>query len=57
MDVKDDLIFNEEFLFLLKDYVGCLMLMMLICNLVSNLKVKLYLKCEDLLYGGVYKIN
>ena len=57
LDAKDDPSFNEEFLGLLKDYAGRPTAMTLTRNLVSNPKVKLYLKREDLLHGGAHKTN
>lgn len=57
LDAKEDPSFNEEFLSLLKDYAGRPTAMTLTRNLVSNPKVKLYLKREDLLHGGAHKTN
>ena len=57
LDAKDDPSFNKEFLGLLKDYAGRPTAMTLTRNLVSNPKVKLYLKREDLLHGGAHKTN
>ena len=57
LDAKEDPSFNEEFLALLKDYAGRPTAMTLTRNLVSNPKVKLYLKREDLLHGGAHKTN
>ncbi|GLR72795.1 tryptophan synthase subunit beta [Agaribacter marinus] len=57
LDAKEDPAFNEEFLSLLKDYAGRPTSMTLTRNLVSNPKVKLYLKREDLLHGGAHKTN
>ena len=57
LDAKEDPSFNEEFLSLLKDYAGRPTAMTLSRNLVSNPKVKLYLKREDLLHGGAHKTN
>ena len=57
LDAKDDPTFNEEFLSLLKDYAGRPTSTTLTRNLVSNPKVKLYLKREDLLHGGAHKTN
>ncbi|QPG04712.1 tryptophan synthase subunit beta [Salinimonas marina] len=57
VDAKDDPEFQEEFLSLLKDYAGRPTAMTLTRNLVSNPKVKLYLKREDLLHGGAHKTN
>ncbi|WP_414830413.1 tryptophan synthase subunit beta [Alteromonas sp. H39] len=49
--------FKDEFMALLKDYAGRPTAMTLTRNLVSNPKVKLYLKREDLLHGGAHKTN
>ncbi|MCP3427690.1 tryptophan synthase subunit beta [Opacimonas viscosa] len=57
IDAKDDPEFQEEFLSLLKDYAGRPTAMSLTRNIVSNPKVKLYLKREDLLHGGAHKTN
>ncbi len=57
LDAKDDPAFQEEFTSLLKDYAGRPTAMTLTRNLVSNPKVKLYLKREDLLHGGAHKTN
>ncbi|WP_218354011.1 tryptophan synthase subunit beta [Alteromonas lipotrueiana] len=57
VDAKDDPEFQKEFLGLLKDYAGRPTAMTLTRNLVSNPKVKLYLKREDLLHGGAHKTN
>ena len=57
LDAKEVPSFNEEFLALLKDYAGRPTAMTLTRNLVSNPKVKLYLKREDLLHGGAHKTN
>jgi tryptophan synthase beta chain len=57
IDAKDDPAFQEEFLSLLKDYAGRPTAMSLTRNIVSNPKVKLYLKREDLLHGGAHKTN
>ncbi len=57
LDAKDDPSFNQEFLSLLKDYAGRPTSLTLTRNLVSNPKVKLYLKREDLLHGGAHKTN
>ena len=57
IDAKDDPEFQEEFLSLLKDYAGRPTAMSLTRNIVSNSKVKLYLKREDLLHGGAHKTN
>ncbi|MBU3022510.1 tryptophan synthase subunit beta [Aestuariibacter sp. A3R04] len=54
---KDDPAFQKEFTDLLKDYAGRPTAMTLTRNLVSNPKVKLYLKREDLLHGGAHKTN
>lgn len=57
IDAKDNPAFQEEFLSLLKDYAGRPTAMSLTRNIVSNPKVKLYLKREDLLHGGAHKTN
>jgi tryptophan synthase beta chain len=57
LDAKDDPEFQKEFMGLLKDYAGRPTAMTLSRNLVSNPKVKLYLKREDLLHGGAHKTN
>lgn len=54
---KDDPAFQKEFTDLLRDYAGRPTAMTLTRNLVSNPKVKLYLKREDLLHGGAHKTN
>ena len=57
VETKDDPSFQQEFLSLLQDYAGRPTAMTLTRNLVSNPKVKLYLKREDLLHGGAHKTN
>ena len=57
LDAKDDPAFKQEFSDLLHDYAGRPTAMTLTRNLVSNPKVKLYLKREDLLHGGAHKTN
>ena len=57
IDAQDDPEFEKEFQALLKDYAGRPTAMTLTRNLVSNPKVKLYLKREDLLHGGAHKTN
>lgn len=57
LDAQKDPEFQEEFLSLLKDYAGRPTAMTLTRNIVSNPKVKLYLKREDLLHGGAHKTN
>ncbi|WP_370164283.1 tryptophan synthase subunit beta [Marisediminitalea sp.] len=57
LEAKDDQAFNAEFMSMLKDYAGRPTSMTLTRNLVSNPKVKLYLKREDLLHGGAHKTN
>ena len=57
IDAKEDPAFQEEFSALLKDYAGRPTAMTLTRNLVTNPKVKLYLKREDLLHGGAHKTN
>jgi tryptophan synthase beta chain len=57
IDAQKDPAFQAEFMGLLKDYAGRPTSMTLTRNLVSNPKVKLYLKREDLLHGGAHKTN
>jgi tryptophan synthase beta chain len=57
IDAQQDPEFQAEFIGLLKDYAGRPTAMTLTRNLVSNPKVKLYLKREDLLHGGAHKTN
>jgi len=57
IEAQDDPEFQQQFLSLLKDYAGRPTSMTLTRNLVSNPKVKLYLKREDLLHGGAHKTN
>lgn len=57
IDAQQDESFKQEFLSLLHDYAGRPTAMTLTRNLVSNPKVKLYLKREDLLHGGAHKTN
>lgn len=57
LDAKDDATFKQQFSDLLHDYAGRPTAMTLTRNLVSNPKVKLYLKREDLLHGGAHKTN
>lgn len=57
VDALDDPSFHDEFQALLKDYAGRPTAMTLTRNLVTNPKVKLYLKREDLLHGGAHKTN
>jgi len=57
IDAQQDPEFQAEFMALLKDYAGRPTAMTLTRNLVSNPKVKLYLKREDLLHGGAHKTN
>lgn len=57
LDAKDDPAFKQQFSDLLHDYAGRPTAMTLTRNLVSNPKVKLYLKREDLLHGGAHKTN
>ena len=57
IDAQKDPEFQAEFIGLLKDYAGRPTAMTLSRNLVSNPKVKLYLKREDLLHGGAHKTN
>lgn len=57
IDAQNDPEFQKEFMSLLHDYAGRPTAMTLTRNLVSNPKVKLYLKREDLLHGGAHKTN
>ncbi len=57
IDAQNDPEFQKEFIGLLTDYAGRPTAMTLTKNLVSNPKVKLYLKREDLLHGGAHKTN
>jgi len=57
IEAQGDPVFQEQFISLLKDYAGRPTAMTLTRNLVSNPKVKLYLKREDLLHGGAHKTN
>ena len=57
LDAQKDPSFQKEFMGLLKDYAGRPTAMTLTRNIVSNPKVKLYLKREDLLHGGAHKTN
>ncbi|MGB3726591.1 MAG: tryptophan synthase subunit beta [Glaciecola sp.] len=57
LDAKEDPDFQKEFMSLLKDYAGRPTAMTLARNIVTNPKVKLYLKREDLLHGGAHKTN
>lgn len=57
LEAKDDPDFQKEFMDLLHDYAGRPTAMTLARNIVSNPKVKLYLKREDLLHGGAHKTN
>lgn len=54
---SDDPAFQQEFHALLTEYAGRPTALTLTRNLVSNPKVKLYLKREDLLHGGAHKTN
>lgn len=49
--------FQKEYFRLLKDFVGRPSPLTLCQNIVSNPKVKLYLKREDLIHGGAHKTN
>jgi tryptophan synthase beta chain len=49
--------FQAEFTKLLNEYAGRPTPLTLTRNLVTNPKVKLYLKREDLLHGGAHKTN
>ncbi|GAB3033283.1 tryptophan synthase subunit beta [Bowmanella dokdonensis] len=57
MDAQQDESFQQEFIGLLKDYAGRPTPLTKTRNLVSNPKVTLYLKREDLLHGGAHKTN
>lgn len=57
IDAQNDHEFQKEFMDLLNDYAGRPTALTLTRNLVSNPKVKLYLKREDLLHGGAHKTN
>ena len=57
LNANDDPAFKKEFHDLLTEYAGRPTAMTLTRNLVSNPKVKLYLKREDLLHGGAHKTN
>jgi len=57
IDAQNDPEFQKEFMDLLHDYAGRPTSLTLTRNLVSNPKVKLYLKREDLLHGGAHKTN
>ena len=54
---EQDPAFQAEFQQLLNEYAGRPTPLTLTRNLVSNPKVKLYLKREDLLHGGAHKTN
>jgi tryptophan synthase beta chain len=54
---SEDPSFQKEFHALLTEYAGRPTALTLTRNLVSNPKVKLYLKREDLLHGGAHKTN
>lgn len=56
--VKDDLVFQEELVYFQCDYVGWLSLFYFVECLIEYCGgVKIYFKCEELNYIGVYKIN
>lgn len=57
IDAQQDPQFQAEFLALLRDYAGRPTALTKVRNLVSNPKVTLYLKREDLLHGGAHKTN
>ena len=57
IEAEADPEFQKQFYELLTDYAGRPTPMFLTRNLVSNPKVKLYLKREDLLHGGAHKTN
>lgn len=53
-----DLVFKDEYLFLFVNYSGWLIVLIYVDNIIEMFGgVKIYLKCEDLNYMGVYKIN
>lgn len=56
--VKIDLIFWVEMDDLWKYYVGCLLFFYYVQNMIEEFGgVKIYFKCDELNYIGVYKIN
>lgn len=57
IDAQNDPEFQQEFHDLLHHYAGRPTALTLTRNIVSNPKVKLYLKREDLLHGGAHKTN
>lgn len=57
IDAQNDPEFQQEFYDLLHHYAGRPTALTLTRNIVSNPKVKLYLKREDLLHGGAHKTN
>ena len=57
IEAQSDPEFQKQFYELLTDYAGRPTPLFLTRNLVSNPKVKLYLKREDLLHGGAHKTN
>lgn len=57
IDAQQDEAFQKEFYELLTDYAGRPTPLTKTRNLVSNPKVSLYLKREDLLHGGAHKTN
>ncbi|GGO74571.1 tryptophan synthase subunit beta [Bowmanella pacifica] len=57
IDAQQDPDFQQEFKSLLNDYAGRPTPLTKTRNLVSNPKVTLYLKREDLLHGGAHKTN
>ncbi|AFI05144.1 tryptophan synthase subunit beta [Helicobacter cetorum] len=56
-DSLNDSEFQKEYARLLKDFVGRPSPLTLCKNIISNPKVKLYLKREDLIHGGAHKTN
>ncbi|WP_104761326.1 tryptophan synthase subunit beta [Helicobacter cetorum] len=56
-DSLNDSAFQKEYARLLKDFVGRPSPLTLCKNIISNPKVKLYLKREDLIHGGAHKTN
>ncbi|WP_438862683.1 tryptophan synthase subunit beta [Neptunicella sp.] len=57
IDAQQDPEFQQEFISLLKDYAGRPTPLTKVRNIVTNPKVSLYLKREDLLHGGAHKTN
>lgn len=57
VDAQKDLIFQEKFLKLLKNYAGRPTPLTLCSNLTQGTRTRIYLKREDLLHGGAHKTN